>query len=100
MLWDSADLLQRCIDMAARPTADQEMSDARWYRRLTEAQSYWYGVFAAHVPHVLYGAPVLLTTADSGATYTFPAGIFPMGRVVIRASRSGEVLTSGPEWED
>jgi hypothetical protein len=82
-----------------RPSSDLGMSDTIWYQFLTTGQAKWFEIIATHSPHVLYGAPELLTTADSGATYTFASTPFPGGMIELRASRSGEVLTIGEEWD-
>lgn len=76
--WDSADLLSRFKVLAARPVTDTANSDTVIYSLLTEAQAAWFNVFAAQVPYVLMGAPTLMSTADGGATYTFPGGIYPL----------------------
>lgn len=70
-LYSSEDLLQRCRDAAQLPEDDEAMTAAAWYRLLTEAQAFWYPQIAAHLPHVLLGAPELLTSTDGGLTYTF-----------------------------
>ena len=98
-LWDAADLLARCKRHLNRPASDLGMTDPHWYALLTEGQAKWYEIIATHSPHVLYGAPELLTTADSGATYTFTSTPFPGGQIELRGSRSGEVLTIGEDWD-
>lgn len=102
-LYDTADLLARCYRNALRPSTDSQQSAADWYAFLTEAQQEWYAHFASVVPWVLYSNPTLMTTADSGLTYTFGTdadgnNIFPMGQVEIRAHSGGAVLTPTTEW--
>jgi hypothetical protein len=101
--YDSADLLERCVRLSMRPTTDAQQTTADWYAFLTEAQDEWYAHFASIVPEVLYGDPVVLTSADGGYTYTFgldAAGdpIFPIGHVELRTSRNGAVLLPTTDW--
>jgi hypothetical protein len=96
----SAGLLAYCKFMGRRPDLDHEVDDEEWYSLLTLGQEHWYQTFAVVFPHVLYGAPQKLVTADGGETYTFPSDVWPMGGVEIRASRSGELLTPTVEWGD
>lgn len=110
-LWDTADLVRRCVFKSRRPDAgaDEEMTDSVgvsfWYDLLTEAQDYWYDIIASTVPEVLYGPPVLMQTADNGFTYYFgsPAAnpkVFPIGHLEIRETRSGRVLIPGADWQE
>lgn len=99
-LWDRAWMLAEAKALLNRPSSDLGMSDTIWYQFLTTGQAKWFEIIAAHAPHVLYAAPELLTTADSGATYTFASTPFPGGSIELRASRSGQVLSIGPEWDD
>ena len=94
--WDSADLLARCRDEAQEPSAGTATTDAQWYSLLTASQHRVYRLFAQHVPHVLVGAPVALSTADGGATYTFPSSVYPLGYAEVREGTDGRVLWSGP----
>jgi hypothetical protein len=71
LLWSSADLVRRCKLHARRPTTDPAMPDANWYDFLTEAQGSAYTDLFSRYPDLQYGAPILLTTADGGKTYTF-----------------------------
>lgn len=101
--YDSADLLARCQRTAMRPTTDAQQTPDDWYAHLTEAQDEWYTHFASIVPEVLYGNPVLMTSADGGHTYTFGLDddsdpIFPMGHIELRTSRSGSLLVPTTDW--
>ena len=105
--WDTADLVRRCLFKARRPDTDEEMLDSSgvsyWYDLLTEAQSYWYALFASYVPDALYGPPVLMTTEDCGYTYNFgtvAAPIYPMGHTEIRETRGGRVMIPGTDWQE
>lgn len=104
-LWDRLDLHARFKRMGALPANSEApnpdadvatMIDAL----LTEAQSHWFGVIAIHAPWVLVGAPTLLTSSDGGLTYDFPTAPFPGGRIEIRASRDGDLLRPGNEWDN
>lgn len=99
MLWDRAWMLSEGKALLNRPTSDLGMSNTVWYQFLTTGQAKWYEIIATHAPHVLYGAPELLTTADSGATYTFASTPFPGGQIELRESRGGPLLTIGAEWD-
>lgn len=96
--WDSADLLARCYMEAKRPSTDTSTSDAEWYQRLSVAQDQWITVFAQHCPHVLVGAPELVTSSDGGETYDLD--YYPLGGVELRHGRRGEILIPGPEFSD
>lgn len=76
--WDSADLLARCVRHSRVPSTATFPVSTDWYAWLTEAQAQWYDTFSAQVPYILMGAPQTLTTADSGATYTFPSSVTPL----------------------
>jgi hypothetical protein len=70
-----------------------------WYALLTEAQVQEYQNFAVHVPEVLYGAPQLLTTADSGVTYTFPSSVFPFGSIEVYDRLTLPPMSEGAFWD-
>lgn len=95
---DSADLLARTKALAQRPTTDEDMSDAQWYLFLGEAQVYWTTQIATHVPEAMVSAPELMSTSDSGATYTVAS--YPLGHMEIRSARNGYLLRPGPEWDE
>ena len=88
--WSSAYLLDLFNRYASRPSVD-EITDASKYSWLTEAQTSVVADIAARCPWVLYGAPVQMTTADSGKTYTFGTDsngypLFPFGNARIFAN--------------
>lgn len=66
----SAELLAFFKLQAARPSTDELLTDATIYLMLTRGQSRVNAELAVHVPQALYGAPELMTTSDSGVTYT------------------------------
>mgnify|MGYP001569442908 CR=1 FL=1 len=103
--FDSADCLARAKLLLNRPTTDEAISDANWYTFLSDAQDRVYDMMAAHCPEPLYSAPTKLTTADSGATYSFgtdvdTAQIFAYGHVELRASKTGRQILPGNDWDD
>jgi hypothetical protein len=104
-MYDSADLLARCKRLLPRPTSDEAISDADFYKFLGEAQQRVVGLFAFHCPEAMYGAPTLLTTADSGATYTFGTdsatglNVSPIGHIEIRESKTGAMIPPASEWD-
>lgn len=73
--WDSADLLQRLIDLLRLPTDDsgnlvtQDTTTTKLYRYLSDAQQTTYNDLNARIPRAFIGAPVLLTSSDGGYTY-------------------------------
>jgi hypothetical protein len=93
---DSTDMLSRLKFTLQRPTVDDSITDAQLYELLSNAQRRITQLMATHVPQTQYLAPELLTTADSGATYTFL--YYPLGYAEIRESRDGAVLSPVPEW--
>lgn len=96
--WDSADCLARLKLALQRPTTDDATTDAQLYQLLSNGQLKLIQVLAAHVPWINYDAPELLTTADSGYTYTFAS--YPLGHAELREARNGIVMYPVPEWSD
>ena len=100
--WDSADLLSKFKFYANRPATDEALSDAQVYTLLTEAQQSQMAKLAVYAPHAQMGAPVLLTTADGGITYTFGTdgdgnNIFPLAAQVYAQINGRELHAS--TWE-
>ena len=102
-IWDSANLRRKFLNKIRRPATDEELlepdgtTDATW-DLLSEGQDHWMRITASTFPDSQFGAPYLMTTADSGLTYTFGTdtntglAIFPMGHIEIRETRSGRLL--------
>src|SRR5690349_10227538 len=95
--YDAADLLARCIRLAQRPAVDASMATSDWYALLTEGQAHHFNLYAAHVPHVLMGAPVTLTSADGGVTFPFPNDasgnpLFPLAVEIYDATGPARLL--------
>lgn len=96
-MYDSADLLARCKRQADVPDVDEGFDNDDWYALLSEAQVYWAGQLAAHVPESQY-VTELLTTVDAGISYQFAHE--PLGaHIEIRSGRDGSVLIPGPDWD-
>lgn len=87
-IYASADLLAACKLYARRPASDQAMPNDSWYSLLTLAQGEVYPALFSRFPDLAYGAPILMSTADGGRTYTFGtdadgAAIRPAGHAEI-----------------
>lgn len=96
--WDSDDLLAQFDLFGQRPATDESLTDAQKFTLLTRAQEKCYSLWAVHFPEMLVGDPTIMSTADSGETYTFASSVWPQGGVEIRASRTGELLVGGAEF--
>lgn len=74
-LFTTADLLRRAKVILNRPATDEvftvSSTDDVWYDFLTQAQIEVHGTLASIVPDAMYNSLTLLTTADSGASFTF-----------------------------
>lgn len=91
--YDTAELLARCILQAQVPSSVTFPTAANWYTWMTDAQVAIKSDLAVEMPAAMMNAPTLMSSADSGATYTFgtDAGsnpIYPIGRVDIYRSLS------------
>lgn len=96
--WDASDLLVRVKLYAARPATDESMSDGQWYALMTEAERELVALYAAQVPHVLMGAPALMSTEDSGLTYHLTASATPLALQVFDAP-NGSLMRPGAYWD-
>ena len=99
MFWTSAQMLARFKLLAGLPATAEVPTDLTIYDYMSLGQEHCYGLWAQHFPHVLVGAPTIMTTSDSGATYQFAGAIYPMGLVEIRESPTGRILIPGEEFE-
>jgi len=102
--FDSADLLSRVKALLNRPSTDEAISDAQYYVMPGDAQRRVVTLLAFHAPECMYGSPTKLSTADSGATYTFgtdadSANISPVGHIELRESKTGAMIPPASEWE-
>lgn len=96
----SAELLARCKLLAQRPATDELISDAQWYLLLTDGQQRVMQEIAVHVPHLMYSAPVKMTTSDN-IVYTIPSSGIALGAMEVYASTTDtEPLVPGPYWDD
>jgi hypothetical protein len=96
MAYTSAGLLALLKDTTQITTTNQGTSDAQLYQLLENAQLRIAQLMAVHVPHTNVSAPEALTSADSGATYTF--AYYPMGHAELRDGRSGSLLVPCSDW--
>jgi hypothetical protein len=85
---DRADLLAKAQELLNRPTTDEALSTTIWYSLLTSAQKRAFGDLLPRIPDAMVGSPTLLSTADGGETYTFGAGVYPVGHAQVFASES------------
>lgn len=93
-LWDTADILARCKLESGLPASTTFPSDANWYTWLTRAEAYWKPKLASQYPYHMFGAPTLITSADSGVTYTFGSEASPLA-VEVYTSLTGTRLRVG-----
>jgi hypothetical protein len=89
--YDAADCLARVRRLVREPSNAQFPADSDFYAWLTEAENECKTRIASFAPKALIGAPVLMTTADGGKTYTFGVDgdgqpIFPLGGVELFAT--------------
>ncbi len=99
-LFDSADLLSRFVRKSGVPATRSFPTSTDIYAWLTDANIKWHNAIAQHAPYSQYGGLVLLTTADSGETYTFPAGVYPIGSIeVYEKPVQGRLLIPGAFWD-
>lgn len=99
-LFDSADILSRIKALLNRPTTDEVFSDAQLYQFAGDAQRRVVSLIAMHCPEAMYGAPTLLSTSDSGATYTFGSGVSPIGHIELRESPTGAMIPPASSWDN
>src|SRR3990167_9532111 len=102
--FDSADLLSRVKALLNRPSTDEAISDAQYYVMLGDGQRRVVSLLAFHAPEAMYGAPTLLSTADSGTSYTFGtdadgANICPIGHIELRSSKTGAMIPPASDWD-
>lgn len=105
-LYDSADLLARSQRLLNRPSTDESLASADWYAFLGEGQQRVTGLIAVQCPEAMYGAPVKLTTSDSGLTYTFGTdsatgqNVSPIGHIELRESPTGAMILPASAWDN
>jgi hypothetical protein len=103
--YDTAELLADFKLAAQLPENDESIDLSQMYRLLRNAQAEIIGEIAGMgMAESQFGAPVKLTTADGGLTYTFGSDddgnpIFPIGAVEIKESPTGRVWRPGAEWD-
>lgn len=102
-LWDTADLVARVKRYINRPTTDELVTMDLIYALLTEAQTEELADLAAIAPTSQMGAPVLLTSADGGVTYTFGTDanahpVFPLACEVYAEVNGREMRACSWDW--
>lgn len=70
-LWDRADLLARCKRYARRPATDASITDAEWYRHLSDAEQEFMQELADRAPESNWSAPFQMTAITGNKRYTF-----------------------------
>ena len=95
--WDGPELLARMKRYMRRPSSDTAWADPDLYALLSEAEQKWKPILAIHDPTPMVGAPVLLTSSDSGLTYDMPSGYHYIWAEVLE-SLTGTPLAEGPFW--
>jgi len=97
--WDTADLVARCQRQSGVPSTTEFPATADWYAWLTEAQAFYYGVWATHCPWFLMSGPTLLTSSDSGATYPLPSSTRVLAVEIYDTNPNGRLLRPGAYWD-
>ena len=96
--WTSAQLYDRFLLYLGRGNggvmdADELWTSARAYTWLADAQESVYADLAPRAPGAFVSAPVQLTSADSGVTFTYGTNVYPFGHVEVYArERAGREL--------
>lgn len=93
---NSAELLRRMRLVTRRPENDRDLTNERAYTFLTDAQNELVFNLSAHIPDILKGTPILLTSEDGGETYDFPNE--PLGHIEIYPAPYTDPLVEGPLW--
>lgn len=94
-LWDADHCVAECRRHAKRPANDTETSELDWCAYLTSAQAHWLPILATKAPESQYGAPIALTLSGDQKTASFPAGVYPSGKVELYDGLAGRRLTPG-----
>lgn len=94
MSWTTAGLVERFQLYLGRGNggvmaADELWTTTRIYTWLADAQESVYGDLSPIAPAAFVSAPVQLTTADGGITYTYPGSVYPIGHTEVYAQESG-----------
>lgn len=97
--WGAIELLAQLRMVTKRPANDADLTDARGYVFLSEAQQQLARIFAGQIPHTNYLAPEKLTTPDAGLTYVALNDVLGKAELFSDKLRS-EPLEEGPVWSD
>lgn len=97
-LYNRADLHDRFRRLVKRPAPDASINPEDIDRYLSDAQVQLMGTLAIHVPAANRPVKELLTTSDSGKTYTLAEE--PVGHVEIYSNlRASTPLIAGAAWD-
>jgi hypothetical protein len=96
--WDGPDLVARLLRVTGRPDTDQDLTETRAYAYLNDAHREVFAEVCAHVPHLNYGDPELMTTSDDGTTYFLAPSKEWVGRIEVYDRLGGTLLRPGPYW--
>lgn len=80
------------------PTTATFPADADLYSWLTRAEALWKPAIAGVYPYGMYSAPTLMTSSDSGVTYTISGETNPLA-IEVYASLTGPELIAG-QYDD
>lgn len=94
---DSADLLSRLRSACDLPATDEALTDARGYQLLSDAQIEVCTLLAQHIPWVMYGAAVQLTTSDN-ILFSLSSGEW-IGKIEVTPSLGGFPWVEGANWD-
>lgn len=95
--WDTNDLIARLRYIIGRPTTDEALSSDRAYLVLSEAQDRVMEDVATHCPWLNYGAPELMTSSDSGYTYT--VAYDALGHMEVYPRLNAPPMSCGAFWD-
>jgi hypothetical protein len=93
-LWDKSDLLARCVRDSRTPSTTTFPASADWYAWLTDAESLWKPKLAGRYPNDMWSAPTLMTSSDSGVTYSISGETAPLA-IEVYAGLTGPRLRVG-----
>ena len=86
--------------VTGRPDTDGDLTEPRAYAWLNDAHREVFAEVCAHVPHLNYGAPELMTSSDGGTTYFLAPSLEWVGRIEVYDRLGGRKLVPGPYWSD
>ena len=96
---DSKELLKQLRIVTQRDglQVDRDLTDAKAYLFLTQAQRLLTYDLVTHLPELMKGAPEKMTTTDNGLTYSTSKD--PLGHIEVYENLRSEIpLVEGPLW--